>query len=200
MASVSEFRRKLLHVPTSTGSEGRQGVRHPYRASSALLHRSERCRPDRGALWCGIGGRWYSSCVFKAPAEGRTHIFRAGKAFRFGHSNSRRGFVRAQADGLTMRRPSASYRHGASTPTVGNSQPVQEWTSSSDTVFDGTYRHLHRGLTKDESRQGFEIPGKKPGPRGPVSRHILRYSIIATGENDGDGGGDDDGAGGVRSR
>ena len=27
-----------------------------------------------------------------------------------------------------------------------------EWTSSSDTVFDGTYRHLHRAA-KEKSRQ-----------------------------------------------
>jgi len=27
-----------------------------------------------------------------------------------------------------------------------------EWTSSSDTVFDGTYRHLHRAA-KDKARQ-----------------------------------------------
>ena len=39
---------------------------------------------------------------------------------------------------------------------IYNSRPKlsagTEWTSSSDTVFDGTYRHLHRAA-KDKARQ-----------------------------------------------
>lgn len=39
---------------------------------------------------------------------------------------------------------------------IYNSRPTlsagTEWASSSDTVFDGTYRHLHRAA-KEEARQ-----------------------------------------------
>jgi hypothetical protein len=42
-----------------------------------------------------------------------------------------------------------SRRIYASRPTLGKGT---EWTSSSDTVFDGTYRHLHRAA-KDKARQ-----------------------------------------------
>jgi hypothetical protein len=43
-------------------------------------------------------------------------------------------------------------RRGSVSPSRPPFSPGTEWTSSTDTVFDGTYRHLHRAA-KEKTRQ-----------------------------------------------
>jgi len=90
-------------------------------------------------------------CVFKAPAEGRTHIFRPNEPFA-------QIIVipeEASFELEPMNEEEASERE-LQARRIYNSRPKlsagTEWTSSSDTVFDGTYRHLHRAA-KDKARQ-----------------------------------------------
>jgi hypothetical protein len=89
--------------------------------------------------------------VFKAPAEGRTHIFRPKEPFA-------QIIVipeEASFELEPMNEDEASERE-LQARRIYNSRPKlsagTEWTSSSDTVFDGTYRHLHRAA-KDKARQ-----------------------------------------------
>ena len=89
-------------------------------------------------------------CVFKAPHEGGTHIFRPGEPFAqvivipeevdFELSEM-------NADEAAERELQAR-RIYTSRPTLSAGT---EWLSSSDTVFDGTYRHLHRAA-KEKAR------------------------------------------------
>jgi hypothetical protein len=44
-----------------------------------------------------------------------------------------------------------------------------EWTSATNTVFDGTYRHLHRAARKSPPSLG-----QKKGPGGSCFRHDKR--------------------------
>ena len=88
--------------------------------------------------------------VFKAPTEGRTHIFRPKEPFmqlivipeeapfELKRMNEEEAAERElQAQRIYTNRSSLS---------AGT-----EWTSSTDTVFDGTYRHLHRAA-KEKAR------------------------------------------------
>lgn len=91
-------------------------------------------------------------CVFKVPAEGRTHIFRPKEPFaqvivvpeEAPFELEPMGEEEAAERELQARR-------------IYNSRPKlaagTEWTSSTSTVFDGTYRHLHRAA-KEKSRNG----------------------------------------------
>ena len=89
-------------------------------------------------------------CVFKAPAEGRTHVFRANEPFaqiivipeEANFELEHMGEEEAAERELQARR----IYHNRPKLAAGT-----EWTSSSDTVFDGTYRHLHRAA-KDKAR------------------------------------------------
>ena len=90
-------------------------------------------------------------CVFKAPAEGRTHIFRPGEPFA-------QVIVIPEEANFTLEpmgpeeaaeRELQARRIHASRPTLAKGT---EWTSTTDTVFDGTYRHLHRAA-KEKARQ-----------------------------------------------
>src|SRR5258707_12403904 len=89
--------------------------------------------------------------VFKSPTEGRTHIFRPNEPFaqiivipeEASFDLERMDEEEAAERELQARR---SY---ASRPTLSAGT---EWTSSTDTVFDGTYRHLHRAA-KEKARQ-----------------------------------------------
>jgi hypothetical protein len=91
-------------------------------------------------------------CVFKSPAEGRTHIFRPGEPFaqiivipeeapfELGPMTEEEAAERElQARRIYANRP--------------NLAKGTEWLSSTETVFDGTYRHLHRAA-KEKARQG----------------------------------------------
>jgi hypothetical protein len=66
---------------------------------------------------------------------------------------------------------------------IYNSRPTlsagTEWTSSSDTVFDGTYRHLHRAA-KEKPGEIRPQSTKKQDPKGPVFVvSVLAPSIVA---------------------
>jgi hypothetical protein len=90
-------------------------------------------------------------CVFKSPAEGRTHIFRPGEPFMqvMVIPEEAPFELEPMGEDEAAERELQSRRIYASRPTLGKGT---EWTSSSDTVFDGTYRHLHRAA-KDKARQ-----------------------------------------------
>jgi len=91
-----------------------------------------------------------SFVVFKAPPEGDTHIFRAGEPMM--------QFIVVPADpdiALQAMTPEEaadrevrSRRIHASRGTLGADST---WTSSTNTVFDGTYRYLSRAA-KEKSR------------------------------------------------
>jgi hypothetical protein len=82
-------------------------------------------------------------CVFKAPAEGRTHIFRPNEPLaqiivipeEASFELEKMGEEESAERELQARR----IYHSRPTLSAGT-----EWTSSAATVFDGTYRHLHR--------------------------------------------------------
>jgi hypothetical protein len=90
-------------------------------------------------------------CVFKAPAEGRTHIFRPDEPFAqiivIPEESSFE--LEAMGEEEAAERELQARRIYANRP---NLAAGTEWTSSTDTVFDGTYRHLHRAA-KEKSRQ-----------------------------------------------
>ncbi len=90
-------------------------------------------------------------CVFKAPAEGCTHVFRTGEPFA--------QIIVIPEESLfnlePMTEEEAAERELQSRRIHANRQKLAagtEWASTTDTVFDGTYRHLHRAA-KDKARQ-----------------------------------------------
>ncbi|HYM72246.1 MAG TPA: hypothetical protein VET89_04645 [Stellaceae bacterium] len=93
-----------------------------------------------------------SFVVFKAPAEGRTHIFRPGEPFM------QLLFLPAAADFELVpmdeeeaaEREMRSRRIHASRDTLGKEST---WTSSTNTVFDGTYRNILRAA-RTKAREG----------------------------------------------
>lgn len=90
-----------------------------------------------------------SFVVFKTPAEGRTHIFRPGEPFM------QMLFVPADPDFelVPMTEEEAAEREmrgrriHASRETLSKES---EWTSATDTVFDGTYRYILRAAKAKE--------------------------------------------------
>jgi hypothetical protein len=90
-------------------------------------------------------------CVFKAPAEGRTHIFRPKEPFA-------QIIVIPEEANFELEPMSAEEfaERELQARRIYNNRPTlsagTEWTSSTDTVFDGTYRHLHRAA-KEKARQ-----------------------------------------------
>jgi hypothetical protein len=90
-------------------------------------------------------------CVFKAPAEGRTHIFRPGEPFAqvIVIPEEANFTVEPMGPEEAAERELQSRRIHASRPTLAKET---EWVSSTDTVFDGTYRHLHRAA-KEKARK-----------------------------------------------
>jgi hypothetical protein len=93
-----------------------------------------------------------SFVVFKAPPEGRRHVFRPGEPFMqmlFVPAEDR--FELAEMDETeAAEREMQSRRIYASRETLGKDSV---WTSSTNTVFDGTYRHILRAarLTAKET-------------------------------------------------
>jgi hypothetical protein len=81
--------------------------------------------------------------VFKSPIEGQTHIFRPGEPFA-------QIIVipeEANFELLPMTEEEAAEREVQSRRIHANRPKLSgdtEWLSTTDTVFDGTYRHLHR--------------------------------------------------------
>ncbi|KQW18189.1 hypothetical protein ASC80_22455 [Afipia sp. Root123D2] len=88
--------------------------------------------------------------VFKSPAEGRTHIFRPNEPFvQIIVIPEEAAFeLEEMNDEEAAERELQSRRIFANRPKLAEGT---EWTSSTDTVFDGTYRHLHRAA-KDRAR------------------------------------------------
>ncbi|MGB8401826.1 hypothetical protein [Bradyrhizobium sp.] len=89
--------------------------------------------------------------VFKAPAEGRTHIFRPNEPFAqiIVIPEEANFELEKMGEEESAERELQARRIYSSRPTLSAGT---EWTSSTDTVFDGTYRHLHRAA-KEKSRQ-----------------------------------------------
>lgn len=90
-------------------------------------------------------------CVFKAPAEGRTHIFRPNEPF------AQIIVIPEEADfELEPMSNDEFAERELQSRRIYNNRPNlstgTEWTSATDTVFDGTYRHLHRAA-KEKARQ-----------------------------------------------
>lgn len=84
-----------------------------------------------------------SFVVFKAPTEGHTHIFRPGEPFMqilFVPVEALFELVPMNEEEAAEREMRARRIH-ASRDTLSKET---EWTSSTDTVFDGTYRHILR--------------------------------------------------------
>jgi hypothetical protein len=90
-------------------------------------------------------------CVFKAPAEGRTHIFRPNEPFAqiIVIPEEARFELEPMDEEEAAERELQARRIYHSRPTLSAGT---EWTSSTDTVFDGTYRHLYRAA-KEKARQ-----------------------------------------------
>jgi hypothetical protein len=84
-----------------------------------------------------------SFVVFKAPPEGRTHVFRPGEPFmQMLVLPAEPGLELVPMDeGEAAERELRSRRIHASRETLGKDST---WTSSTNTVFDGTYRHILR--------------------------------------------------------
>jgi len=91
-------------------------------------------------------------CVFKSPAEGRTHIFRPGEPFAqiIVIPEEAPFELEPMTEEEAAERELQARRIYANRPNLAKGT---EWLSSTDTVFDGTYRHLHRAA-KEKARQG----------------------------------------------
>ncbi len=88
--------------------------------------------------------------VFKAPAEGRTHIFRKDEPF------AQVLVIPAQADFELVEMPEEeAAEREVQARRIHKSREVlsadTQWVSASNTVFDGTYRHMLRAA-KDRDR------------------------------------------------
>jgi hypothetical protein len=93
-----------------------------------------------------------SFVVFKAPAEGAVHVFRRGEPMLqllIVPSDPEFALVE-QTPEEQAQREVRSRRIHASRETLGKQST---WTSSTGTVFDGTYRYLLRAA-KDKAREG----------------------------------------------
>ena len=110
--------------------------------------------------------------VFKAPAEGRTHIFRPNEPFAqiIVIPEEANFELEPMGEEEAAERELQARRIYANRP---NLSAGTEWTSSTDTVFDGTYRHLHRAAKEKRARMNSRMHGiKKTGSaKGPVFDH-----------------------------
>src|SRR5262249_28955176 len=89
-------------------------------------------------------------CVFKSPAEGQTHIFRPGEPFAQVIVIPEEADLELQpmTEEEAPEREVQSRRIYANRPKLAGDT---EWLSTTDTVFDGTYRHLHRAAKTQAS-------------------------------------------------
>ncbi|HEY2136564.1 MAG TPA: hypothetical protein VGH49_11780 [Xanthobacteraceae bacterium] len=107
--------------------------------------------------------RWWpmmNFMVFKSPPEGRTHIFRPGEPFAqiiVIPAESEFQLVQ-QTEEEAAERELQSRRIHASRDTLSADT---HWVSSTSTVFDGTYRHIHRAA-KERAR-------KNPSEKDPAA-------------------------------
>ncbi len=130
-----------------------------------------------------------SFVVFKTPAEGRTHVFRPGEPFM------QMLIIPAepQFDLVPMDEEEAAEREMRGRRIHKSRDTLAKdttWISSTNTVFDGTYRHLLR-IAKARA-------AKRPEPREhglPHSHDAPRLMPCNSDGDGGDGGGGDDGDG-----
>jgi len=90
--------------------------------------------------------------VFKSPAEGRTHIFRANEPFaQFTVIPAESDFelVEMNEEEAAERELQARRIHASRTTLSADTQ----WVSASNTVFDATYRRIHGAARKLPSRE-----------------------------------------------
>jgi hypothetical protein len=92
-----------------------------------------------------------SFVVFKSPLEGRTHLFKPGEPFM------QMLFIPAEQEFelLEMDEEEAAERELRGRRIHASRDTLSKetwWTSSTNTVFDGTYRHLLRAA-KAQSKQ-----------------------------------------------
>lgn len=90
--------------------------------------------------------------VFKVPSEGRTHIFRPGEPMaQFSFVPEEPDFVlEPMSEDEAAERELQSRRIYESRSTLGADS---QWMSSTDTVFDATYRRLHGAMRATASRK-----------------------------------------------
>jgi hypothetical protein len=104
--------------------------------------------------------RWWpmmNFVVFKSPPEGRTHIFRPNEPFAqviMIPAESQFQIENMDEEESAERELQSRRIHASRTTLSADTH----WTSSSDTVFDGTYRHIHRAA---KARAG-KLAGKSP--------------------------------------
>jgi hypothetical protein len=98
--------------------------------------------------------RWWpmmSFMVFKAPGEGQTHIFRPGEPFMqilvLPEQNDLQ--LEAMGEEEAAEREVQYRRIHQSRTTLGRET---EWVSATNTVFDGTYRHLLRAAKAQDRK------------------------------------------------
>ena len=90
--------------------------------------------------------------VFKSPAEGRTHIFKANEPFaQFTVIPAESDFelVEMNEEEAAERELQARRIHASRTTLSADTQ----WVSASNTVFDATYRRIHGAARKTPSRE-----------------------------------------------
>ncbi len=88
--------------------------------------------------------------VFKAPPEGRSHVFRRGEPIaQFTFIPEESDFVLEEmSEAEAAERELQSRRIYASRSTIGADS---QWLSTSNTIFDATYRRLHGAARNNES-------------------------------------------------
>ncbi len=94
-----------------------------------------------------------SFVVFKAPPEGRTHVFRPDEPFMqmiFVPAEPQFELV-AMTEDEAAEREMRGRRIHASRETLSKETM---WTSSTNTVFDGTYRHILRAAKAKQRDAG----------------------------------------------
>ena len=142
MAAVPALRRPLLHLSAFARPQGRGGLRDPHRAASALLHRSDQHDADRGsgADPALVADDLFSRVQGAAGRRQRTSSGRANRSCRF-WSCPRRPTSNSSRCPRTRPRSGElqSQRIYESRKTLSADS---EWTSATNTVFDGTYRHI----------------------------------------------------------
>ena len=105
--------------------------------------------------------RWWpmvNFLVFKSPAEGRTHIFRPGEPM------AQIVVIPAEPDFeiVEMSEEEAAERELQARRIHASRETLSadtHWTSSTATVFDGTYRHIHRAA-KTRARENTTPPSR----------------------------------------
>ena len=130
-----------------------------------------------------------SFIVFKSPPEGETHIFRPGEPMlQILILPVTADFTLAPMDEeeAAEREMRGRRIHASRDTLAGNST----WLSSTDTVFDGTYRHLLRAAKRKNSTMHHRSTDT---PLARLARAACRN--LNGGGDDGDSSGDDDGGG-----